>query len=159
MFCAALALCAIQGVAVDLKLYRLDQTARGIFGELHVGDARFTTVERPYLDNKPFVSSVPAGKYELRPHESQQHGATWALVNEDEGVYQYPNPAAKRYAILIHVANKPSELAGCIGVGKFIGFVDGQFAVTKSGVAMVDVLNALSRQHRHTLTIIDKQEK
>jgi len=141
---------------MELKLYRYDRTTRGIFGELVVSNSRFKTVERPYMNNEPFISSVPAGKYTLEKHHSNRHGETWALVNEAKGVYHYKHHNAVRYAILIHVANRPSELAGCIGIGKHLVFVREEIAVTSSRIAVNEAMQILSRDASHTLEIINK---
>jgi len=154
--CAFILACLLQGVPMELKLYRYDRTTRGIFGELIAGNSRFKTVERPYTNNEPFISSVPAGKYTLEPHHSSKHGDVWALVNEAKGVYHYANINAIRYAILIHVANRPSELAGCIGIGKHLGFVREEIAVTSSRIAVNEAMQILSRDASHTLEIINK---
>lgn len=69
------------------------------------------------------VSCVPTGLYELAPHNSEKHGRTWALRNASLWVYQYEDdiPAAQRgrarSACVIHSANRPEELAGCIAPG------------------------------------------
>ena len=154
--CVLIFSCLMQGPnAVDLKLYRFDKTQHGTFGELIVGNARFKTVERLYANNEPFISSVPPGVYTLEPHISRRHGKTWALVNHELGVYHWKDAKAKRYAILIHIANRAGELAGCIGLGKYLGFVRGEIAVTNSSMAVSDALDILSHEKVHTLEIID----
>lgn len=141
---------------MEIQLNRLDETRHGVFGEMIISGHRFKTVERLFKDNQPFISSIPPGKYTLEPHESNQHGQTWALVNHDLGVYHYQDAKAKRTAILIHVANRASELAGCIGLGKYLGFVSDEIAVTNSAAAVGDALEILSKDTNHTITIRDK---
>ena len=104
----------------------------GTFGTLKAGDLILKTVEREWLDNKAGLSCVPEGVYELDPHASNKKwiGNTWALVNHDLGVYHWPNTNAKRYAILIHVANHQGQLEGCIGVGSKYGMVSAYEAAT-----------------------------
>lgn len=141
---------------MELKLYRFDKTNHGLIGELVMENHRCKTVERHYIDNKPYISSIPPGIYTLEPHISSRHGKTWALVNHNLGVYHWKDAKAKRYAILIHIANRAGELAGCIGLGKYLGFVRGEIAVTHSGMAVADALDILTRETVHTLEIIDK---
>src|SRR5690606_37342915 len=62
------------------------------------------TIELPWRDNKPRVSCIPEGKYELRKRYSRRFG--WHI--EVMGVKD-------RNYILIHTANNAEkELAGCI---------------------------------------------
>ena len=62
------------------------------------------TIELPWLENKPQVSCIPEGKYELKKRYSQHHG--WHLQ-----VMKVKN----RDLILIHPANDAvKELKGCI---------------------------------------------
>ena len=149
-----------------LKLLRYGSTPRGTFGELTVGNHVLQTVERPYLGNAPRISAVPAGRYTLEPHHSDKHGDTWALVNHALGVYHEPDPAAKRFAILIHIANQMHELEGCIGVGKTLGVVrsdetgDLEWAVMSSVSAMAllrDVLMNAPGPHNIDITWNDPE--
>lgn len=144
---------------MDLKLYRYATTKLGTFGVLVVGSQTYKTVERPYLDNKPFVSCVPPGKYTLENHSSRKFGETYALVNHELGVYHYDAPNAKRTAILIHSANFPRQLHGCIGLGKGLGFIQDQLAVVNSRQATGEVLRRLSIIDQHTIEIIDKETR
>ena len=138
---------------MNIELIRYGNTEKGVFGEIVIGGNKYKTVERPYLDNLPNISSVPAGVYKLEPHESERWGSTWALVNKSLGVHHWPGEGVKRFAILLHVANRPHELAGCIGLGKFLGAIGGEFAVTSSGPAVHEALGILSKDTVHTLTI------
>lgn len=151
--CAIIFACLFQGVSVNIEMLRYGNTPQGVFGEITIKGEKFKTVERPYLDNKPYISSVPSGEYNLVPHMSRQHGETWALVNHDLGVYHWPHDKAERFAILIHVANKPSELAGCIGVGERLGALKQDWAVLNSRLSIQRVMALLSRDIAHTITI------
>lgn len=128
-------------------------TPFGTFGELSFRDITLKTIERPWRDNKPLISCVPEGVYELDPHISSKPfiGNTWALVNHSLGVYHFDNPEAKRTAILLHIANRTTQLEGCIGVGKSFGAsVDATGAylwgVWNSTDAMAELRKAFSGQ-------------
>lgn len=108
----------------------------GTFGTLMVGGEILRTVEREWKGNMPGVSCVPAGRYTLEEHDSDSHPDVWALVNHDLGVYHYADPEAKRTAILIHIANRASELEGCIAPGLKFGTLGPDFAVHSSGAAV-----------------------
>jgi len=127
----------------------------GTFGTLKVGDKVYRTVEREDLNNKPFVSCIPNGNYQLVPHDSttknkQFGGHCYAMVNEEYGVYQYENANALRYACLIHIANWPSELAGCVAPG--LHYHPGKWGVANSADAMREIIDQLGRE-QHQLII------
>jgi hypothetical protein len=96
--------------------------ANGTFGELAIDGVHFCqTVEQPWANNIPDHSCVPPGTYQLIPYDSQSHGKTVVLHNPALGIYgtQAMIPAGEtgRTYCEIHVANWPSDVKGCIGVG------------------------------------------
>lgn len=80
------------------------------------------TIERPWKDNKPNISCIPAGTYRCVLSMSPRFRR---MLYEVQNV---PN----RAGIRIHVANWASELHGCIAVG----LVHGPDMVLKSTIAM-----------------------
>jgi len=76
-------------------------------GAIVINGETFCTLERPWLNNKPFMSCIPPGEYEVRWHKSPSKGECWKL----HGV---PN----RSEILIHVGNSVDDTEGCILVGE-----------------------------------------
>lgn len=141
---------------MNLKLIRHGSIPGvGTFGTLKFGDHELQTVEREDLNNKPNVSCIPDGEYDLIPHRSKTKnkklgGTCYAIVNENYGVYQYPDPNAIRFACLIHVANFPEELAGCIAPG--ISFHASRWGVSMSTDAMRGIIELLGKD-QHKLTI------
>ena len=87
---------------------------------------KFYTIELPWLDNKPFESCIPTGEYSLKWKESPKFGWCYEVEN-----------VTKRTDILIHVANYPSDVQGCIGVG--MDLMGDRVAVSRSR----DAMNAL----------------
>lgn len=107
---------------VTVILKRQPSAGFGTFGQMFInGNQICVTAELPWLDNHPGTSCIPTGTYECIPHNSPSHPNTWEVSN-------VPN----RSAILIHNANLPSQLLGCIGVGDTYGTIDGQRAVLNS---------------------------
>lgn len=101
-----------------LILERQRFTDKSIGGSFYAdGEFICYSLERPWADNKPFVSCIPKGVYTLEPHEYKGKINTFALVNEELGVTHWQENHSTRYAILIHPANRPEELAGCIAPG------------------------------------------
>lgn len=127
----------------------------GTFGTLKVGEHELKTVEREDLNNTPDVSCIPDGRYDLVPHQSSTKnqkigGMCYAMINEDLGVYQYPDPSAIRFACLIHVANFPKELAGCVAPG--LSWHPSRWGVSNSTDAMRGIIELLGKDD-HSLVI------
>ena len=110
-------------------------------GKLHV-DSKFIcyTLERPWLDNEPNVSCVPAGNYRMKPHTSPSKGKTYYLRSLDDDSVKLFGPA-KRTHILLHPGNTIEDSAGCILVGDSYGIIDGQIAVMNSKKTFERILN------------------
>jgi len=89
-----------------LTLERFAYHPEGTLGSIMVGEQRFYSIERPWLDNAPNISCIPEGTYETGWRESPRFGETWHIQSV---------PA--RTFILIHVANYPKDVQGCIGLG------------------------------------------
>ena len=84
---------------------------------------QFYTIERPWLDNKPFESWNPLGEYTLKWQESLKFDWCYEVENV-EG----------RTHILLHVANYPTDVVGCIGLG--LSLMGDRIAVGNSRAAM-----------------------
>jgi hypothetical protein len=82
-----------------LRLDRLIKTKNANLGVIR--ELNLCTLELPWLDNQRNISCIPAGQYPIR------------VEGKRIRVLDVPG----RDGILIHVANKPSELRGCIAVG------------------------------------------
>lgn len=112
-----------------LSLIRDTATSAFTQGVLNAGALQFQSIERPWIAAPPGLagahglSCVGPGIYELVKHDTEAHPRSFALVNPALDVYHEPadvppaRAATARVAILIHVANYPSELQGCIGLG------------------------------------------
>lgn len=113
-------------------------------GWLHMGSLSLATIERPWVpDDHPggrnSESCIPDGLYDLRHHNSDKFPNVFALTAAEHGVYYMPadRPGGiGRFAILIHVANRASEVEGCIAVGLQHGTIGGEEAVLNSRKAM-----------------------
>ena len=121
-----------------ITLNRIISSDEGVLGLLHSnGKPISVTLERPWKDNKAWESCIPFGLYPLARLESSK-------------AFKYPHYLLEgvpdRTFIKIHVANYPSELHGCIGVGSY--YANGAIAVCKSRKAM-----------DHTMWFLDRHEK
>lgn len=102
------------------RLDRLFTANGGTFGRLtSAGGGVWASLEREWRDNRPRVSCIPPGRYRLLPWSSKRFEHTRCLVGDGVGIV--PGPGIVRSAILIHAANAPRELQGCIALGTLDG--------------------------------------
>jgi hypothetical protein len=81
-------------------------------------DKGICSIERPWRDNKPNVSRIPNGIYSVIPWVSPSKGPVWALIGGTVSPYKDDVPdLADRWGVLIHIANYPSNVEGCLGLG------------------------------------------
>jgi hypothetical protein len=94
------------------------------------------SLELPYLLNEPRVSSIPTGKYVIKPHLSATKGKCLLVLD-------VPN----RSNILIHSGNYKSDTLGCIIVGIGTAFLnDDQYPdVINSRKAMASLLAIIDK--------------
>jgi len=98
--------------ALRLKVVRQYQDARCTSGYLAVNDQIIAyTLERPWRNNTPFISSIPVGVYEgfLRYDHPDDR---WRIELE-----RVPG----RRHVEIHIGNKPRQTEGCLLVGMRLG--------------------------------------
>jgi|TARA_R110002124_G_scaffold52083_2_gene150202 hypothetical protein len=108
---------------IELQRYAYD--SRGTMGVITLEGERFYTIERTWLDNAPNVSCIPEGTYQMGWRDSPKFGETWHVKDVPD-----------RTHILIHVANFPENVHGCIGLGvspmgNVIGVKSSKVAVTR----------------------------
>lgn len=106
----------------------------GTFGRFEFGGMCFYSVERPWRNNEPRVSCIPAGTYRLG-HTMFHRGGY-----ETFEVCDVPN----RSRILIHIANTPGDVEGCIGLGLRLGISKASWAVLDSRKAFAEFMAACS---------------
>ena len=126
-----------------ITLNRIITTDEGILGLLHSnGKPISVTLERPWRDNMAWESCIPFGMYPLTRLDKSK-------------AFDYPHylleDVPDRTFIKMHVANYPSELHGCIGLGSY--FANGTIAVCKSRNAMDHVMWFLDRHKDIALNI------
>ena len=107
---------------MHIEIRRHTLAADGTFGDLYVdGDLLGHTCERTDVQ-------LPAGDYQLLPHESNKEclakwkGLTVSFHNPALNVYAEqsmipPGVHGSRFDCLIHPANWPDELLGCVAPG------------------------------------------
>lgn len=127
-----------------MKLRRVLSSDKGTYGVLIVDGLPFgVTMELPNRGNQVGISCIPSGNYKWKKHISPSKG---------EVIWIHDVPG--RTWIYIHVANWPSEVRGCVGVGyKFSPSPKDEFGVIESGNAMKDLLNSLPKEG--TIEVVD----
>ena len=122
-----------------MKLQRVVSSEKGTFGTLVIDNLPFcVTMELPDKGNQPQISCIPAGTYRWRKWKSQNvsKASDYRVI----WIQDVPN----RTWIYLHVANWPSEVLGCIGVGYCFGkSPNGEYGVSQSKEAMKGLLAKL----------------
>lgn len=91
-----------------IQIVRFAVLAECTIGRLYLDrEPLYYTIERPWVNNTPFVSCIPTGRYPVTRVDSPSYGEDTWMVDE------VPN----RTHILFHVANVADNVQGCIGMG------------------------------------------
>ena len=115
---------------ITLKISRFCYSRMGVFGSYTIGDQTYYTVEKPWINNEPFVSCIPTGKYLLRPRRYYRGGYDALEVLKVEG----------RSHILFHMGNRAADVQGCICPGTALSCIYGEWSVKSSSVAFKDLM-------------------
>lgn len=138
-----------------VEVKRFSYGPNGTFGELFINGQFFCyTVERPWLGNKSGESCIPEGEYKLQPRYSPVVEKT--SRGEFKEGYEVTGVPGRQY-IMIHVANVPSDLQGCLGCGKALGFVKDQWAVTDSVNTFRELMHKLDDSNDWDIEITRKE--
>jgi len=105
----------------------------GTHGVLTTPSQEFRTIERPWIDNLVNVSCIPEGNYICKTYYSKRHGKTFEITDVKGRTY-----------ILFHKGNKPSNVKGCIAIGRYWGIFEDTPHVFDSYNAFSDFIKELS---------------
>jgi len=131
-----------------LLLVRSIFSPRSTIGDMSVDDDAYCkTLELPWKNNEHNVSCIPEGVYKVAIDMSSAHHQRWPHILD------VPN----RGGVRIDIANYPSQILGCIAVGKTAG-VD---SIGQSAVVWHDLFrkidDAQKRNEEVTLEITSRQ--
>ncbi|OGD52560.1 hypothetical protein A3K80_09170 [Candidatus Bathyarchaeota archaeon RBG_13_38_9] len=115
---------------------------------LYAKDRTFHILERPWLNNSPNISCIPAKTYLCKFIERSQSG-------KYKNVY-WVMDVCGRVGVLTHNGNLVFQTNGCLLIGKHRGILAGQPAVLSSLTALSEFVNLMDRQDFY-LTIIGNQ--
>ena len=135
---------------MNLLLERFAYSPDGTFGKLYVGDDAFWTVELPWEGNAKGRSCIPEGNYTLSLRQSQV--VTDSTDGEFIEGWEVTNVRGRTY-VMIHPANWPSELKGCIAPGDSYTIINNANAVTNSRDSFRKLMALLDGEESHSLTI------
>lgn len=140
-----------------LVLNRFVSEPEGSFGEIKHNDHHVCfTVERAWHNNSPFRSCVPTGVYSLLWRESPKWG--WRLHLEGETV-SVTRSSKQRWACLIHPANHPAEVQGCIAPNRELRFRSDTWAGVLSAQALSRVESLCPEGEDHQLIILPGERR
>ena len=117
---------------------RIAEIEDGGFGLWVAGSLTCFSIEKPYLNNKNNISSIPLGVYQC----------AWTFSNRlQKYTYEILN-VPNRGGIRIHSANEPHELLGCIALcsGVDIGKIRPGIYGTNSHVAVDKFERVLNKE-------------
>lgn len=124
-----------------VRVVRFARMPFGTYGKLYVPDCdtQFTTVERPWLVNQPSQSCIPVGLYEF-VRGTYRHGTP--DTKDDYPCFEIMGVPG-RSDVKEHIANRPEEVRGCIGIGLGFGIDRGIWSVTHSKEAQHQFMEAM----------------
>ena len=106
----------------------------GTLGKLTIDDWSCYTIERPWKNNAPNVSCIPEGKYVCQPFSGSRFQNVIQVMDVPDRTF-----------ILIHVANFPHDVEGCIGVGDRFVSDALEPAVYNSKKTLANLMNAFEK--------------
>ena len=122
----------------------------GTFGELTLGAQKWFTVERPWENNKPSVSCIPAGTYPIKL--GTFYSGDGVGGKPDYPAYELLN-VPNRALIKIHKGNRMLDVRGCIALGKELGAEGGMWCVRRSKEAFEEFMVAAALLDPREITI------
>ena len=115
---------------IEIQRFRLPRMMGTLSHILLETGQEYYGVEQPWRNNEPFNSCIPPGNYQLQWGEFNKWGDRFAFVGET--VSMYLDERKSRYACLIHPANVPSQVSGCLALGSTSYVAQGQWGVGRS---------------------------
>ena len=132
-------------------LQRFAYAPDGTFGRIHLpGSQVLFTCERPWRNNQNDVSCIPDGVYTLKKRRSGV--VERSSVGDYVEGWEVTNVPGRTF-IMLHPANWPHELEGCIAPGKNYRILEGRNGVTDSRAAFAVLMGALDGQDSWDLDI------
>ena len=135
-----------------IRQVRFAYSPDGVFSQFSIDedvDFSWVTIERPWYGNKRNISCIPIGDYQLEL--GIFHRGT-ADPTDDYPAYQVMDVPDRTF-IKIHIANTMLDVAGCIGPGMGLGYINNYWAVIKSRIAFGQFMEAMEGDRTAILSI------
>lgn len=130
-----------------VSIVRIESAGEGTFGVVAVSGRAFcVSLEPQALNNRPFVSCIPAGRYQCRKTLSPRHGWTFKL-----------DRVPGRSDILFHRGNTLADTEGCILLGRRFGSLGGCRGILASGDVMDEFMIMMGDVSEFEVEIVDVQ--
>ena len=124
-----------------IELIRFGMFTDRTIGRLIYDGNVFYTVEKPWCDNRPNISCIPTGVYNLGRVDSPKFGpATWEIKD-----------VPGRSHILIHAGNTANDVVGCLALG--VGVFGQLQGVSSSRKAIENLYLMMSNKITEEITI------
>lgn len=132
-------------------LERFAYAPDGTFGRLTLPDGwQCFTVERPWKANAVGESCIPEGTYRLHHRQSPvidrttggDYRAGWEVADVPDRTY-----------IMVHPANWPDDVEGCIGVGDDYRVISGRNAVANSRATFKALMRRVVTSHEWRIVV------
>jgi len=135
---------APDGNELTVNLVRLRKSDHGTEGLLFFRQFSCFSMELPWRDNRKNISCIPAGIYTVQLRVSPRYGRVYWVIEVPDRSY-----------ILIHSGNWGGDVSkglkthtnGCILLGKYRGYLQGQRAVLCSRPTITRFLNLMQSKH------------
>ena len=123
-----------------ITLERLAYLPNCTIGRLLAGDNAWATIERPWINNEANISCIPEGIYQCEKYSSNRFPRTYQIESVINRTY-----------ILFHIANKATEVQGCVGLGKSIS--TNNYEIVDSRAAMNEFIDYMSERDGFKLNV------
>lgn len=136
---------------IDLYLIRTSYLEDGTIGQMlnRRGEPLCATVEREWADNQVNKSCIPPGIYRIKPDMRHPNSEKRILVWELQDV-------PGRSQIQIHIANKPSQLLGCIAPATSLTMFGKGIFGSNSGEAFKRLMDYMGNKQEGSLVVRDQ---
>lgn len=99
---------------MTLEIKRFSYTEKATYGVMCQNGIPFAvTLERPWENNEPNISCIPAGRYICKKIISPKFGETFEIQH-----------VTNRTHVLLHKLNTVFQTQGCIGIGEKFTSID-----------------------------------
>jgi len=109
-------------------------------GVLTYNGRSLVTIEKPWLENVPYLSCIPEGVYTCKRYSSERFPNTFEITDV-EG----------RTHILFHAGNTAKDVVGCVALGQYID--QDKYEIRNSGFAFREFMADLEGVEEFELNI------